>query len=125
MAVAPIGAVGGLGGLGGVSGISGASAPIGLGSSQGLGTAGLDPTASDPTGQAGSSFIDTLGQAFGTLNQQLTTADASMADFAAGGSSDLHTVMLQMQEASIGLKVGIQVRDRLLEAYQDIMRMQL
>ena len=52
-------------------------------------------------------------------------ADASLADFAAGGSSDLHTVMLQMQEASIGLKLGVQVRDKFLEAYQEIMRLQL
>jgi flagellar hook-basal body complex protein FliE len=48
-----------------------------------------------------------------------------MADFAAGGSADLHTVMLQMQEASIGLKTGIAVRDRLLEAYQEIMRLSI
>jgi flagellar hook-basal body complex protein FliE len=33
--------------------------------------------------------------------------------------------MLQMQEASIGVKVATQVRDRLLEAYQEIMRIQL
>ncbi len=48
-----------------------------------------------------------------------------MADFAAGGSSDLHTVMLQMQEASLGLKLGVQVRDKFLEAYQEIMRLQV
>lgn len=76
-------------------------------------------------GSSGQGFLDSLGDAFGRLNQQLVSADASMADFAAGGSSDLHTVMLQLQEASIGLKVGIQVRDRLLEAYQEIMRLQL
>jgi flagellar hook-basal body complex protein FliE len=73
----------------------------------------------------GQGFLDTLGSAFGQLNQQLVSADASLADFAAGGSSDLHTVMLQMQEASLGLKLGIQVRDRFLEAYQEIMRLQL
>jgi flagellar hook-basal body complex protein FliE len=34
-------------------------------------------------------------------------------------------VMLQMQEASISLKVGVQVRDQLLAAYQELMRIQL
>ena len=48
-----------------------------------------------------------------------------MADFAAGGSADLHTVMLQMEEASVSLKAAVDVRDKLLEAYQDIMRTQL
>ncbi|HEY6014055.1 MAG TPA: flagellar hook-basal body complex protein FliE, partial [Candidatus Limnocylindrales bacterium] len=75
----------------------------------------------DPAG----GFLDTLGNAFGQLNGQLVSADAALADFAAGGSSDLHTVMLQMQEASLGLQLGVQVRDKFLEAYQEIMRLQL
>jgi flagellar hook-basal body complex protein FliE len=33
--------------------------------------------------------------------------------------------MLQMQEASLGLKLGVQVRDRLLDAYREIMRLQV
>jgi flagellar hook-basal body complex protein FliE len=74
---------------------------------------------------AGGGFFDAIGQALEGLNAQLTDADAAMAEFASGGSADLHTVMLEMQEASLGLKVGVQVRDRLLEAYQEIMRMQL
>ena len=81
-------------------------------------------TGTSATGPA-QGFLDTLGNAFGQLNQQLVGADASLADFAAGGSSDLHTVMLQMQEASIGLKLGVQVRDKFIEAYQEIMRLQL
>jgi flagellar hook-basal body complex protein FliE len=76
-------------------------------------------------GATGGSFMDSLGDAFGSLNSQLVGADASMADFAAGGSADIHTVMLEMQEASLGLKTGIAVRDRLLEAYQEIMRLSI
>jgi flagellar hook-basal body complex protein FliE len=48
-----------------------------------------------------------------------------MANFAAGGSADLHTVMLQMEEASMSLKATVDVRDKLLEAYQEIMRTQV
>ena len=81
------------------------------------------------TGAAGTggtqSFMDVLSQGLSGLNSQLTGADAAMANFASGGSADLHTVMLQMQEASLGLKLGVQVRDKLLEAYQEIMRLQL
>ena len=47
------------------------------------------------------------------------------ARIAAGGSADLHTVMLQMEEASISLKAAVDVRDKLLGAYQEIMRTQL
>jgi flagellar hook-basal body complex protein FliE len=76
-------------------------------------------------GSLGSSFINSLGDALGRLNGQLTGADAAMSDFAAGGSADIHSVMLEMQEASIGLKVGIAVRDKLLEAYQEVMRLSI
>jgi len=125
--------------LGGVERIAAAGGPGSVGSisavdpfaSGGLNSTGVTGV-TGATGVAGSSvagpaqgFLDTLGSAFGQLNQQLVSADASLADFAAGGSSDLHTVMLQMQEASLGLKLGVQVRDRFLEAYQEIMRLQL
>ncbi len=131
--MAGIGQIPGIGGAGALSAASGLSALGGSGSAASqLGnlTAGIS---GDPGGLAGvgatatsgQGFVDTLGSAFNQLNTQITGADAAMADFAAGGSSDLHTVMLQMQEASIGLQVGIQVRDKLLEAYQEIMRLQL
>ena len=51
--------------------------------------------------------------------------DTALADFASGGSADLHTVMLQMEEASISLKAATTVRDKLLDAYTEIMRTQL
>ena len=119
--------------LGGVSGLlrsaatqalsgAGAAAPLGgTGEVGGIGGAGTVNAGQD----AGGSFIDSLGDALGDLNTQLNTADASMADFASGGSADLHTVMLELQQASIGLRTGIAVRDRLLEAYQEVMRLQI
>jgi flagellar hook-basal body complex protein FliE len=76
-------------------------------------------------GQPASSFMDALGDAIGQLNTQLTSADQAAASFATGGTADLHTVMLELQQASIGLKTGIAVRDKLLEAYQDLMRLQI
>ena len=96
--------------------------PAGIGTPT---TPGAGAVPGTVAGGPGQSFLDSLGSAFGQLNSQLTSADSTMADFASGGSSDLQTVMLQMQEASIGLKLGLQVRDRLLEAYQDVMRLQL
>jgi len=97
------------------AGVGGAGAPGGI---AGTGATG----ASQP---AGTSFLDSLGDALGQLNTQLNGADAAMASFASGGSADLHTVMLELQQASIGLKTGIAVRDKLLEAYQELMRLQI
>ena len=96
--------------------------------------AGIDPVksaadvanvgATGATGTGGS-FVDALGDALDRLNSQLTQADASAAAFASGQSADIGTVMLEMQEASLGLKLGTQVRDRLLDAYRDVMRLSL
>jgi flagellar hook-basal body complex protein FliE len=119
--------------LGGVSALlrsttAAAAAPAGgVGAAGGVSPVGA-PGATGATGvqaPAGTSFIDSLGDALSELNTQLNTADSSMASFASGGSADLHTVMLELQQASIGLKTGIAVRDKLLEAYQELMRLQI
>ena len=118
-------------GIGAISAISSISGVSGVGSVSQLSNAGAASGASAVDGSAagtaapGSSFLNSLGDAMNQLNGQLNAADSSMADFASGGSADLSTVMLQMQEASLSLKAGVDVRDKLLEAYQEIMRTQL
>ena len=128
-AIASIGAIGRLAttsmtsAIGGGAAVGGAAAPAAPPVSLG-GASGAGPAAAD-AGSQGGSFMDSLGSALGSLNGQLTGADASMANFASGGSADIHSVMLEMQEASIGLQTGIAVRDKLLEAYQEIMRLSI
>jgi flagellar hook-basal body complex protein FliE len=117
------GAAPALGGLG-AAGAAGAGAAAPAAAPAGAAIGGADGTTGAGSASGGS-FIDSLGEALGSLNTQLVGADASMADFAAGGSADIHTVMLDMQEASLGLKTGLAVRDRLLEAYQEIMRLSI
>jgi flagellar hook-basal body complex protein FliE len=89
-----------------------------------IGPSTTPATSAGGSGNGGGSFMDVLGQAVSKLNSDLGSADNAMASFAAGGSADLSTVVLQMQEASLELKLGAQVRDRLLEAYQEVMRLQ-
>ncbi len=117
-----IGAISAISSISGVSGVGSASPLSSIGST--VGASAVDGTASG-TSAPGDSFLNSLGDALNQLNGQLTSADASMANFASGGSADLSTVMLQMQEASLSLKAGVDVRDKLLEAYQEIMRTQL
>jgi flagellar hook-basal body complex protein FliE len=118
-------AISGISSISGVSGISGTSqvnSVSGAGIANGAGA--VDGSASG-TQASGDSFLNSLSDAFGQLNSQITSADSSMADFASGGSADLHTVMLQMESASVSLKAATDVRDKLLEAYQEIMRTQV
>jgi len=124
-AIDPLGGVGSLlqSAASAAAGAPNAANPAaGVGGGGGVGGIGNNDTANQPTG---TSFLDSLGDALGQLNTQLNGADAAMASFASGGSADLHTVMLELQQASIGLKTGIAVRDKLLEAYQELMRLQI
>lgn len=87
------------------------------------GAGGASSIAGSASATGGQSFVNTLGDALSRLNTQLASADASMTGFAAGTSADIGSVMLQLQEASLGLKLGVQVRDRLLDAYRDVMHL--
>ncbi len=123
--IASVGALGSLTATGGATSIlGGATASVG-------GPGALDgPGGATGSGQPGpgsaDGFLDSLSQALSGLNTQLTDANQAMGQFAAGGSSaDLGTVMLQMQEASLSLNLGTQVRNGLLDAYRQIMALQV
>ena len=87
---------------------------------------GLDrPGAPDApgTGQAGaSSFADALGNAVANVDRLQGEADAS-ADQVALGAGNLHETALAFEKADIALRVAVKVRNKLVETYQDIMRM--
>jgi flagellar hook-basal body complex protein FliE len=123
--IGPISAVSGVSGISGVGGISGAGSVSPVSGAGTISGAGAVDGSLAGTQAPGDSFLNSLSDAFGQLNGQLNAADTSMASFASGGSADLHTVMLQMESASVSLKAATDVRDKLLEAYQEIMRTQV
>jgi flagellar hook-basal body complex protein FliE len=59
------------------------------------------------------------------VNEELQQADGKMEEFAVGKRSDLHEVVVATEKADISFKLLLQVRNKLLEAYQEIMRMQV
>jgi flagellar hook-basal body complex protein FliE len=78
-------------------------------------------TAAAPTGRFAEWFDGQLGQ----LNTQLVQAEQGVRELAAGDSASLHDVMIRMQEARMAFELAVQFRTRVLEAYQDVMRMQV
>jgi flagellar hook-basal body complex protein FliE len=74
-----------------------------------------------------------VGNAFGAwfeqhlaeLNGKMVEADRGVQKLAAGDASNLHEVMLNLQEARMSLQLMMQVRNHLLDAYHDIAQMQL
>jgi len=77
------------------------------------------------SGAAGSDFGPWLTQALDKVNGDLVKADAGMQQLATGQVENLHQVMISLEEARLGLQLVVQVRNRLLEAYQEVLRMQV
>jgi flagellar hook-basal body complex protein FliE len=75
------------------------------------------------TGKA-KGFGELLGKAVESLNQTQTDAQEAAVKLAAGQGDTAETVVA-IQKADIALQFTIQIRNKLLEAYQDIMRMQV
>lgn len=76
-----------------------------------------------PAAQPGAaSFAGMLGQALGQV-ESLQLAGDAQASAAANGEGNLHEVALALEKADIGMRVASKVRNKLVEAYQEIMRM--
>lgn len=73
----------------------------------------------------GTAFTQQVAQGLGQVNQQLLVAQAELQQLAVGGDVSLHQVMLHLEESRIALQLMLQVRNRVLEAYQDLMKMQI
>ncbi len=76
-------------------------------------------------GQTGpSGFQDTLKAYINQVDRQLKQADDLQLEFAVGRRHDVHEVMIATEKAGISFRLLMQIRNRLLEAYQEVMRMQ-
>jgi flagellar hook-basal body complex protein FliE len=67
----------------------------------------------------------TFGDLLSSLNQSQLNADGLMQQLAQGENVDLHTVMIGMEENNVNFNVAMGIRDRLVDAYREIMRMQV
>lgn len=68
-------------------------------------------------------FSKFLGEMVDKVNQNQQAADKAVQDLVTGESKGLHEVMIAMEKSSISFQFLAQVRNKALEAYQEIMRM--
>jgi flagellar hook-basal body complex protein FliE len=73
----------------------------------------------------GADFGAQVAQGLQDLNAQLLASQVDLQHLAAGETANLHEVMVHLEESRIALQLALQVRNRALEAYQDLMRMQV
>lgn len=70
-------------------------------------------------------FGEVLTEALARADSRVTDANTAVDDLVSGKSVNTHDVMIKMEEAHLALQWTIQIRNRALEAYQEIMRMPL
>lgn len=76
-------------------------------------------------GAAGPSFSETLSQVLGEVNDLQQRADRLAEQLATGEIQNVHDVVIAQQEAAIAFRLIQEVRDKLVAAYQELMRMQV
>lgn len=70
-------------------------------------------------------FARLFEQQLGELNAKVGAAENALRGLAAGKPLELHEVMISLEQARISVQTFVQVRNKLIESYQDLMRMQL
>lgn len=83
------------------------------------------PTAAPAAGASGTGFGDAITSLLNEASQAEHHADALATDIAVGGDTSVHELMVATTKASLSVDLLVQVRNRALESYQEIMRMQI
>jgi flagellar hook-basal body complex protein FliE len=71
------------------------------------------------------SFQNVLRDAINQTNELQKTADVKAQELATGKTTNIPEVMMQVEKADIALRLMTQVRNKIIDAYQEVMRMQV
>jgi flagellar hook-basal body complex protein FliE len=107
-----VGAIGAVGAMTGVSGVSGVAA------------AGTTPAAGG-AGATGSSFSNILGQGLDSLQSTQATADNLSVQAATGTLTNAHDLMIATTQAQLATQLTVALRNKAVDAFNEVMRMQI
>ncbi len=71
------------------------------------------------------SFSDTLSDMVAEVNRKQAAAGQAVQDLQSGNTASLHQTMIALEEASVSFQLMVEVRNKVLEGYQELMRMQV
>jgi flagellar hook-basal body complex protein FliE len=75
-----------------------------------------------PREKPGESFSTFLKNAINDVNQDQLQAEKSVQNYISGKETDLHNTLLSLEKADLSFRMMMQVRRKLMDAYQQIMR---
>jgi flagellar hook-basal body complex protein FliE len=70
-------------------------------------------------------FVQVLSKAVNDVGGLQRTADVQAMSLLAGGQTELHQAVIATEKAQLALNFALQVRNKVIEAYQEVMRMQV
>lgn len=85
----------------------------------------IDLALKKPAAQEPGRFVEALANAVQEVNQAQSRADDMAVRLALGKDVEMHDAVLAMEEAQMSFQYALQVRNKLIEAYQEVMRMQI
>ena len=80
---------------------------------------------SGSSANSGPEFGSALAEAIGSVDQFQQNAQTSIGKFLSGEDEEIHKVALATQQASLSFDLFLQVRNKVVSAYQEVMRMQM
>ncbi len=88
--------------------------------------AGAPPAATAASGGADKTqFADVLRNSLEEVDRLQKKADAAIESLATGGAASVHDTMIAMEQADVSFRLMMQVRNKIVEAYQEVLRMQV
>lgn len=85
----------------------------------------LRPADTNPVAKAGSDFSKIIQSSINQAVNAEATGDKAIEALQSGESKNLHEVMISVEKADISLKMLVQFRNKALQAYEEVMRMQI
>ncbi|MDA8441535.1 MAG: flagellar hook-basal body complex protein FliE [Peptococcaceae bacterium] len=76
-------------------------------------------------GQSNGDFAKFLSDALDSVNNSQLAAQQADTNLAAGNTSDVASVMVTTEKAELAIDAAVQIRNKVIEAYQQIMQMQV
>lgn len=78
-----------------------------------------------PAKAAGPQFASMLSDAIGQMNQSNKVTDGAVDRYMSGENDDIHNVVMATQRNELQFELFLQMRSKVVQAYQEVMRMQM
>jgi len=89
----------------------------------GMGDLPVAPGGAAPAG--GPAFVDVLKQSIDEVNRLQLEAEQAQEDLVTGENRDVHSTVIAMQKADVSFRLMMEVRNKIVDAYKEVMRMQV